>query len=306
MKYKTIQKYAREILKSLVGESLDVLTISKPTTAAEIANLAKIVSKLSPLMGNLIEFKTTEYLNTRRGDWPDGRWFRQDPGFPDVIFKGCVLPAPGFEIKAWFPFATEITGRFKDSQNRFRKDEIDLVILAWLPEFLFWGKPKILDVCIVSGKSVAEARDRHYHKPPHYLVVEPEDTSSRTANLQQSNTNGYVIQNHDASSSESRRAKEIVSSWGPGGEKYSTSQHYQDKIKKLMGAVSYRLDTNYAKIDRIEHAGVEDFKTKVLSRVVYGRSIKEWGGVINDLPVSLANEILNNSQISNEEKKGAR
>lgn len=289
MNTREILEAAKEHLYALKGEVFDVLTISQPTSVEETRNLAKIVSKLSPLMGNLIEFKTTEFLNSKlKRD--SGVWKRQDPGFPDVIFDGGVTPAPGFEIKAWFPFATEITGRFKDSEDRFKNDEVDLVILAWLPEHIFWGKPRIVDVCVVSGKSVAMARDLHYHKPPHYLVIEPENTSDRTANLQQTNTNGYVIQ--DSSGVGLRRAKEIVKSWGLDGCCYSTSKDYQDRLKELMGKVKYRLDTNYAKIDRIEHDGIEVFKSTVLDRELDGRTIKSWGSIISDLPPAIAKELL--------------
>ena len=45
----------------------------------------------------------------------------------------------------------------------------------------------------------------HYHKPPDYLVFEPEDTSERTANLQQTNTNGYKLQQDKCSLSAARR-----------------------------------------------------------------------------------------------------
>ena len=44
------------------------------------------------------------------------------------------------------------------------------------------------------AQGVAQARDKHYHKPPGYLVIEPEDTSLRTINLQQTNTSGYKFQ----------------------------------------------------------------------------------------------------------------
>ena len=290
MRAKKILESAREHLYALKGEVFDVLSISQPSSVEEVRNLAKIISKLSPLMGNLIEFKTTEFLNSKMSEDCCGKWMRQDPGFPDVVFDGDGNPIPGFEIKAWFPFATEITGRFKDSVKRFKGDMIDLVILAWLPEHLFWGKPRIIDVCVVSGKSVAQARDLHYHKPPHYLVIEPENTANRTANLQQTNTNGYVIQ--DSSGSGLRKATQIVESWGRGGTSYSTKTAYQERLKDLMGKVKYRLDTNYAKIDRIEHEGIEAFKRKVLQSEIDGRSIKAWGTVIGNLPVSVANDLL--------------
>ena len=47
------------------------------------------------------------------------------PGFPDTIFIGPnVTPSPGFEIKAWFPLATEITARFKDSQKNAKRKRV--------------------------------------------------------------------------------------------------------------------------------------------------------------------------------------
>ena len=121
--------------------------------------LGHIVSKLSPLVGNLIEFNSCEYLNDQEGFAEFGKWQRQDPGFPDTIFMGTVTPIPGFEIKAWFPLATEITARFKDSQNHFTQDQTYVATLAWLPEFLIFGKPRMIDIVVVSGASVAKARE---------------------------------------------------------------------------------------------------------------------------------------------------
>ena len=290
MTQRKILEKARESLAMLTDTTFDVLTISKPQSVAEIVNLAKIVSKLSPLMGNLIEFKTTDFLNASGVFKNIGIWKRQDPGFPDVIFDGDIKPAPGLEIKAWFPLATEITGRFKDSQTRFANDEVDLAILAWLPEHLFWGKPKIIDVCIVSGGSVAKARDCHYHKPPHYIVLEPEDTAARTSNLQQTNTNGYVIQ--DNSPEATARAQKIVASWGAKGLVYSPSPSYQAKLKHLQGLIKYRLDTNYAKIDRIEHPEIEAFKSRILTRELFGKPIKYWASQLSDFPATLADQFL--------------
>lgn len=44
-----------------------------------------------------------------------GEWIRQGSGFSDALFKSnTISPNPGIEIKAWFPFATVITARFKD------------------------------------------------------------------------------------------------------------------------------------------------------------------------------------------------
>ena len=114
---------AKDYLRGLAGHEFDVLEVAKPVSPEAAVNLAKIISKLSPLVGNLIEFNTCEYLNDQEGFAAFGRWQRQDPGFPDTIFAGAVTPTPGFEIKAWFPLATEITARFKDSQNHLLQDQ---------------------------------------------------------------------------------------------------------------------------------------------------------------------------------------
>lgn len=260
-------------LLNLSGHVFDLLTITKPVSPEAALNLSKVISKLSPLLGNMIEFNTVEYLNDQKEFSPFGTWKRQDPGFPDAIFEGEVFPRPGFEIKAWFPLSTEITARFKDSQKHFQHDETKVCMLAWLPEYLIFGKPRIIDVCVVSGQSVALARDRHYHNPPDYLVIEPRDTSTRTRNLQQTNTAGYKWQGNKQQFDE---AEKIVASWGQHGQRYLPTPEYQDLVSDLMGRFPYRLDTNFAKMDRIGHPGIEKFKERVLRYEIHGLSIGAW------------------------------
>jgi hypothetical protein len=269
---------ARQHLEGLKGHEFDVLDVKKPVSPEAAINLAKIISKLSPLVGNLIEFNTCEYLNAQAGFTGFGTWRRQDPGFPDTIFAGTVLPTPGLEIKAWFPLATEITARFKDSQNHFADDRTHVTLLAWLPEFLIFGKPKIIDLVVVSGASVAQARDDHYHKPPSYLVLEPGDTTTRTSNLQQTNTNGYKFQGTPA---ELEEARAIVESWGASGGTYSPAVTYQNRLRELMGQFPYRLETNFAKIDRIMHSEIEAFKKRVYSTEFHGRTIGAWNRLLS-------------------------
>lgn len=155
--YKDILATASKELKNLKGQTFDVIDVKCPSSIDYAVQLAKVISKLSPLIGNLIEFSTVDLLNQH--DWnASGEWLRQDPGFPDALFKSDnILPNPGIEIKAWFPFATEITARFKDSVTLFKPNHINVALIAWLPEYVIFGKPKIIDVLIVSGKSVAEA-----------------------------------------------------------------------------------------------------------------------------------------------------
>lgn len=267
-------KIASKHLEGVSGHIFDLLELTKPVSPDAALNLAKVISKLSPVLGNMLEFNTVEFLNSLKEFKGLGRWKRQDPGFPDAIFVGKIDPAPGFEIKAWFPLSTEITARFRDSQNHFAGDQTYIAMLAWLPEHLIYGKPYVIDVCVVSGASVAAARDNHYHNPPDYLVVEPQDTSARTRNLQQTNTNGLKFQG----TAEQRVAAErIVASWGADGKKYLPTKEYQLLLQeKLVSQFPYRLDTNFAKMDRIVHPDVEAFKTKVYATKVNGMTVREW------------------------------
>jgi len=281
-----IIKLAARHLESLPGHEFDVLTLTKPVSPAAAINLAKIISKLSPLLGNLIEFNTVEILGEQEEFRNLGKWIRQDPGFPDTIFSGSIEPTPGFEIKAWFPLATEITARFKDSQNHFINGNTYVALIAWLPQFVIYGKPRILGVCVVEGGSVAYARDTHYHNPPDYIVLEPGDTSMRTSNLQQTNTNGYKWQ---GTTTDFAEAQELVRSWGNEGKIYKPTAEYQVLLRQLQNRYSYRLDTNFAKMDRIIHPEIEQFKRRIYDLPVHGLPVREWLRLFsrgNDLEIS--------------------
>lgn len=171
-------------LESLTGYVFDVLSVSRPNGPEAAANLAKVVSKLSPFLGNLIEFSTVEFLNARQEYRSFGQWKRQDPGFPDTVFVGSVTPV-------------------RDS-----------------------------------GRSVAEARDNHYHNPPDYLVIEPEDTTSRTRNLQQTNTNGYKFQ---GTSEQSTQAQKLIERWDLRKRGYQVTSEYQAHMRELLAAFPYDL-----------------------------------------------------------------
>jgi len=284
-----VLRIARDELAAMNGNIISVLDIMRPTNIEYAKQLAKVVSKLSPLIGNMIEFSAVDLLNAK--GWEGyGTWIRQDPGFPDALFQSeTVLPNPGIEIKAWFPFATEITARFKDSVTAFYGDNIDMALIAWLPEHIIWGKPEIIDVLLVSGRSVAEARDAHYHNPPDYIVFEPEDTTARTVNLQQSNTNGYKFQ---TDMSDIDQAISLVNAWGGNSRVYDPSPEYQRQLRELQGKFVYRLDTNYAKIDRIEHHGIEDFKQRVYNTQFKGKSISQWNSTLSSRNIELVENAL--------------
>jgi len=143
-------------------------------------------------------------------------------------------------------------------------------------------------VWIDTALSLAQSRDNHYHNPPHYLVFEPHDTSTRTANLQQTNTNGYVFQ---GTSEQMQEAEALVASWGGQGKRFSSTIDYQTKIQSLRNRFPYRLDTNFAKMDRIGHASLGVFKSAVLDRELHGYSIRRWAQVVRN-PMAAANLAL--------------
>ncbi|MFC1137506.1 hypothetical protein ACFGZQ_08980 [Pasteurella multocida] len=272
---------ATEQLHLLKNKTFDTIHLAKPNSIDSAIDLTKIISKLSPMMGNLIEFSICEYLNSIPKFNSIGRWYRQDPGFPDTVFRSHISPSPGIEIKAWFPLSTEITARFKDSQSYFTEGQTNVVLVAWLPEYIIFGYPKIIDIVIISAQSIAYMRDRHYSNPPDYLIVEPRDTSDRTINLQQSNTNGYKFQ---GSLSQFHEAQDVYKNWinrGLSGQSNPANYIYQQMVQDLMSRFPYRLDTNFAKIDRINHQEIEKFKFQVLNSLMYDLSISDWSKLLS-------------------------
>ena len=273
MNTQDILQLGREGLQKLIGHQFELITVEKPDSLDVSLSLIKMISKLSPLVGNLIEHEVCHYLNELPEFNDLGTWKRQDPDFPDAVFESGIQPTPGFEIKAWFPLATEITARFKESQKYFSENNTDLVLLAWLPEHIFYGAPTLLDVISIPASQVAKSRDDHYYNPPDYLVLEPEDTVARTRNLQQSCVNGHKFQ---GTAEELKEARKLVAAKGSRIEYYTIDFDFQEDLQELFSSFRYRLDTNFAKIDRIDNADIEAFKTRVLNLQIQGRSISNW------------------------------
>ena len=274
---------ATEAVLQLKGHILDVLTVKKPQDMQSAIGLSKVVSKLSPIVGNTLESALVQFLNLTH-TWPEGcLWIRQDPDFPDMILSGMPFPQPGMEVKAWFPLATEITARFRDSQTLLREYNTKVVVICWMPEFVIAGRPKIVDVFVCDAIDFAEARDLHYHNPPDYIVIEPEDTSLRTRNLQQKNCNGLRFQ---GTVTQHQDAQAIVNSWGTEGKRYKTEPNYQNLLRELTTRFPYRLDTNFAKIDRIALRSLEAFKQSVMQTTFVDRSVQMWVNAINNSDTS--------------------
>lgn len=73
----------------------------------------------------------------------------------------------------------------------------------------------------------------------------------------------------------------MVSSWGTEGKHYKAAKEYQELLRQLLAKFPYRLDTNFAKMDRIVHPEVEAFKRRVYSMNMHGRTIQEWGRLLS-------------------------
>ena len=47
-----------------------------------------------------------------------------------------------------------------------------------------------------------------------------------------------------------------------------------------LGTKQHRLDTNFAKIDRIVHTEIEAFKRQVLGSTMHGMTVREWARLL--------------------------
>ena len=261
---------AKELLMQSFGLSINSVQLSSDDRE-EAPFLGRVVSKFSPLIGNLMELRIADYLNENCSQ--DFYWERQDPGFPDVVLKSKdddeVLA--GFEVKAWYVLSTEITGRFRESQNLLRDKNINLVIIPWCMSHMVFGTPTVLGALVVPGLEVARSRDTHYHQPPRYLIIEPNDTTDRTANLQQSNVNGFRLQEEKSDSRLLRQAKQATYSVeNPEG------RQAQEEADELMRTLQYRLDTNFAKLNRIKNKDIDKFRKNIKKQEFSGLKFSEW------------------------------
>lgn len=267
------------VLQSLVGESIETISVNS-LSAEDAPFLGRIVSKLSPIIGNLLEARIIQVLDEEAE--AGFSWQRQDPGFPDAILLGPdgKPTGSGFEVKAWFVHSTELTGRFRESVRLLEPRDVRVLVIAWSMSNIVYGTPKILGVLTTSGIEVARSRDLHYWNPPHYVTSEPGDTSLRTANLQQSNVSGFKLQASDPVVIS--QAEDLVART-PIGSAQPHEPAAQSLAAALRSSFDYRLDTNFAKIDRIDNDAIEGFKRAVLGLEHEGRRVHAWTQLLRDL-----------------------
>jgi hypothetical protein len=275
---------ARININSMVNDIFDIINIGKPNSLDYAIFMSHIESKISSIVGNMIEYSMANHLNKNSSFREFGIWKRQDPEFPDNIFQSRYLSEfPGIEVKAWYPLATEITARFKPSQSILSDTNPLLALVAWLPEYILHGKPKIIGVKIIPAMQLAQSRDNHYFNPPSYLVVEPEDTVNRTQNLQQRNVNGFKSQ--DWTDEERNKAEEFLRKLDFSNHQYGINDTVRQLTNYLMHNFRYREETNFAKINRIKNPSVIEFKSEIMNKKIFNHPISYWSHISKDRAV---------------------
>lgn len=252
----------------------------------EAAFLGRNISKLSPFVSNVVERTIT--LDITDGLDPGGgfEWRRQDPGFPDAgLFYDGVATGAGFEVKAWYALATEVTSRFKGSQTQLEGHQVGVVLVAWMMSNVAYGQPVVLDVAVFNGHDVAIQRDNHYHAPPGYLVVEPEDTQARTANLRQTNVDGYVIQREKSTQDGMAAAAILAERFDPSLPPHHPQTRVLTNQLMSMGNLRYRRETNFAKMGRIGFEPLKAFEKRVLASTFRERKVEEWKSILSRIKV---------------------
>lgn len=281
---------AVEALQDVKGRRYDVLDVRRPESLDEAAELGQVINKITPIVANTIEFRVAEHLNDTMDLPPGVHWERQDPEFPDVVLKGLGGSQPGVEIKAWYPLSTEMTGRFRETQRHLMDDLTKIAVLAWVPEGIIYGQPKIIDVFVDDALNVAQSRDSKYHDPPDYLVLEPFDTSDRTSNLQQSNVWGHRLQENDPD--RINEARELATELNLLNTEYESSYDYHKRLQRLYSEFDYRQETNFAKLARLKHAPLDAFDDKVMNTSYKGRTITQWRSAIKSEKENALEELL--------------
>ena len=239
-----------------------------------------ILAKFTPVLSNLLEVYLVERLNEYNDAnevWKGHKWVNQDPYFPDCILVNKDNHDPtkvshgvmGIEVKMWYPMATELTARMNESQAVPGLENSLLLIATWMPKKLLWGDISTIDVGIFDLLEVIRARDEKWFRPPTALITEPYDTTTRTANLQQTNVIFWELQDG------AEACHKEVKTWS--SKKYSTDDVMQGKIRQLIKLGSYRQENNNRnKIQRIGHKKINKFRKEVGDSEVCGKTLSEW------------------------------
>lgn len=277
-----------ELVEWLEDRKFDIVTMNKCDEDA-VLDLAENLSQLTSLISVQIEANAIKHLNQELSeDLPeDVRWARNDrihgEKYPDLALADMSIQGeedvsdrvwPGIEIKAWCPFATEITGRLKKGQSVLKHAPSTVVLVCWMPENLIYGKPKIFDIWVGDAMEMAKSRDNYWNEPPKDIIVEPDYSPDREAHKQHTNVTRYRLMNSEDESEAKEKAKEL----GILGEPHSYESDYQEKLDELRRAFSYKKGSNnFRKLQRLHHPSLQEFIEKAPQRnAVMGKTFAEW------------------------------
>lgn len=269
---------AQDALVSLTKRPVDLLTLKSLGPDIDAVLIARNISKISPFVSTQLENQVIQALTEVPGA-AGLTWARQDPGFPDagLAYDG-VQTGHGIEAKAWYVCGTEITARFRASQVVLIGKRVYIVLVAWLMSDIVFGTPTILDYELFDAGDVAKVRDEHYHQPISYLVAEPGDTGERTRNLQQANVTGFRLQTTEPKALSAGRILLGDRRWEP-----PYTEQSRVITEHLLNTLTYREETNFGKLDRIDHPQIEAFKARILATDYRGRTVAAWTQVLRDL-----------------------
>ena len=83
-----------------------------------------------------------------------------------------------------------------------------------------------------------------------------------------------------------------MAGWSADLRSYSHEAHVQGAIADLMARYTYRLDTNFAKINRVDHRSLERFKSRMLGLSLHGRTVAQWSRLLSRTPEAGADAIM--------------
>lgn len=269
---------AEGFLTNLHHRALDVVTIDSPS-AEDAPFLGRNISKLSPFVSNLIERQVVQELAEELDPGGGFHWVRQDPGWPDAgLFRVGELVG-GFEVKAWYVLATEMTGRFHAAQSAIEGLHARVIVVPWVMSQIVYGSPVLLGHIAVDAMELAQQRDAWYHRPPDRIVVEPPDQANRAANLRQTNVIGQKMQR--VSDEQMATARMFVERFGVAPVPHADDTRALNEY--LVSNYPYREESNFGKLGRTFFEPLREFEVATLATDYFGRSLAAWRIVLAQL-----------------------
>jgi len=285
--------------------TLNILKVNKCNEDAVI-EFIKNMSKLSSLISVQIETKALKRINATYGDsLPDNvGWVVNEriggEKYPDLAFgdfefdPGSDWVWPGVEIKAWCPFATAMSGRMMKGQSIMQKYPDQLLLVAWLPEHLLYGKPQVIGTWVGDGLEMAKSRDEYWHDPPRSLILEPDFSPDREAHKQHTNVDRYLWDDSDDKLDE---AREMARDLDLLGTTYSYEGDYQRRVRQLYSSFTYKKGTNFRKLNRLHHDPLDTFPERIRQNTtIEGKTLAEWNTHLKNDDANAFKTVLNSTQ----------